>query len=246
MILRAAALVCALIFGAAVCAEPPDTSPRPLPRQAAAVPTPGPKATISTSALRPQRKPMAQPVAAQPAKPGKPGARGYVCGDPAIQGTGLKPIPAKIRGCGLSDGVTVTAVSGVPLSQPVTVDCTTAKALKTWVDKGIRPAIGKTGGGLARLEIAASYACRPRNNQKGAKVSEHGRGRAIDLAGVRLANGQVISVLAGWRQAPKIVKALHRSACGPFGTVLGPNADRFHKDHIHVDTARYRGGNYCK
>ncbi|MEZ5723473.1 MAG: extensin family protein [Paracoccaceae bacterium] len=173
-------------------------------------------------------------------------ARGQLCGVPGIEGKPVAPIAGKVAGCGLAEGVKVTAVSGVKLSTPVTVDCTTAKALKKWVDKGIRPAVGNTGGGLARLEIAASYNCRPRNNQKGAKISEHGRGRAIDLAGVRLANGEVISVLQGWKGQPKILKAIHKSACGTFGTVLGPKSDRFHQDHIHVDTARYRSGAYCR
>jgi len=39
---------------------------------------------------------------------------------------------------------------------------------------------------------------------------------------------------------------MHRAACGPFGTVLGPNADRFHQDHFHFDTARHRSGPYCR
>ncbi|MBK5945556.1 hypothetical protein CCR83_03595 [Rhodobacter veldkampii DSM 11550] len=185
-------------------------------------------------------------AAAIPARPGKPGARGTVCGDPDLQGVAVPPIPGKVAGCGLTGGVRITAVSGVSLSQPATVDCTTAKALKTWVETGILPAVGRTGGGLARLEIAASYVCRPRNNQPGAKVSEHGRGRAVDLAGLRLANGEVISVLRGFRSHPRVMKAVERSACGTFGTVLGPKADRYHQDHIHVDTARHRNGSYCK
>ena len=44
----------------------------------------------------------------------------------------------------------------------------------------------------------------------------------------------------------KALKKMHKIACGPFGTVLGPNANRFHRDHFHFDTARYRSGSYCK
>jgi hypothetical protein len=39
---------------------------------------------------------------------------------------------------------------------------------------------------------------------------------------------------------------MHKAACGPFGTVLGPNSNRFHQDHFHFDTARYRSGSYCR
>ncbi|MBD3787477.1 MAG: extensin family protein [Sphingomonadales bacterium] len=169
-----------------------------------------------------------------------------VCGTPGLTGTAIPPILSPVKGCGLADGVKITHVSGIALSMPASVDCTTAKALKTWVDRGIIPAVGNRGGGVSQLMIAGSYVCRTRNHQAGAKVSEHGRGRAIDLAGIKLANGQVITVAKDWTREGKILKAVHKSACGPFGTVLGPKSDRFHHDHIHVDTARYRGGTYCK
>jgi hypothetical protein len=42
------------------------------------------------------------------------------------------------------------------------------------------------------------------------------------------------------------MRRMHRGACGPFGTVLGPEADRYHQDHFHFDTARYRSGSYCR
>ncbi|MFC6587279.1 extensin family protein [Sulfitobacter pacificus] len=106
----------------------------------------------------------------------------------------------------------------------------------------------ETGGGLSSLRVAAHYACRTRNNQKGAKLSEHGKGRAIDISGFRLADGSEVSVLKGWnaRRYSKAMRRMHKGACGPFGTVLGPKANRFHLDHFHFDTARYRSGSYCK
>ncbi|WP_312847262.1 extensin family protein [Aliiroseovarius sp. M344] len=165
-----------------------------------------------------------------------------------IKGQNISAIPGKIRGCGVSDPVRVTEVSGVKLSQPAVMDCTTAKALNTWVREGVFPAVGRLGGGPSSLRVVAHYACRTRNNKPGAKISEHGRGRAIDIAGVRLKNGAEISVLKGWRDPVKgnVLKKMHKAACGPFGTVLGPNSDRHHKDHLHLDTARYRSGSYCR
>jgi hypothetical protein len=134
----------------------------------------------------------------------------------------------------------------VRLSTPARIDCTTARALKTWVDTGIKPAVGTRGGGVESLRIAASYVCRPRNSQSGARISEHGRGRAVDVSGIILRDGSELTVLRDWTRTPKVMKAVHGSACGPFGTVLGPKSDRFHQDHIHVDTARYRSGPYCR
>lgn len=174
--------------------------------------------------------------------------RGAVCGDPDIQGEAIGRVPGKQPGCGVSDAVRVRSVAGVSLSRGSVMDCGTARALKSWVVNGARPAIGSKGGGIARLNIAAHYACRTRNNKPGAKISEHGKGRAIDISGVRLNDGSTITVLKGWnaRGHSKPLKKMHKAACGPFGTVLGPDADRYHKDHFHFDTARYRSGSYCR
>ena len=256
-------LLAALVAGVAR-AEAPASSPRPQsnPRvaivTAAAAETVTPQVALAQAALVPGIRPLPKPArpaaltrvamsgASAPAKVGKPGQRGMICGTPGLTGTAIPAILSKVKGCGLEDGVKITQVSGIPLSLPATVDCATAQALKTWVDRGIVPAVGQRGGGVKQLVIAGSYVCRTRNHQAGAKVSEHGRGRAVDLAGIKLANGEVITVAKDWRREAKILKAVHKSACGPFGTVLGPQSDRFHDDHIHVDTARYRNGNYCK
>lgn len=179
--------------------------------------------------------------------PGTP-TRGAVCGDPAIQGLSVGRVPGKIRGCGLDNAVRISAISGVALSQQSVMDCRTAKTLKSWINGGMKPAVGKQGGGVVRLQVAAHYACRTRNSRKGAKISEHGKGRAIDISAFTLHDGSEISVLRHWGSGKKgrILKKMHRSACGKFGTVLGPNSDRHHRDHFHFDTARHRGGSYCR
>ncbi|WP_374290605.1 extensin-like domain-containing protein [Paenirhodobacter enshiensis] len=176
------------------------------------------------------------------------GMHGGLCGTTWLTGQPIPPIASRIQGCGLPDGVEVTAVSGVPLSEPVEVDCPTARAMQTWVERGILPAIGNMGGGLARIEIAGSYSCRPRDNVVGAQISEHGRGHAIDVSALVLRSGDVLSVARDWRtRLGPVLQRVHDTACGTFDTVLGPNSDRFHQDHIHVDTAPgRRGGAYCR
>jgi len=174
--------------------------------------------------------------------------KGAVCGDLAIQGEEIGRVKARLKGCGVERAVRVRSVSGVSLSQTSVMDCRTADALKKWLDRTAKPALSRTGGGLTGLKVAAHYACRTRNNKKGAKISEHGKGRAIDISAFRLRNGSEITVLHGWnnRGTKKALRKMHRGACGPFKTVLGPQADRFHRDHFHFDTAIYRGGNYCR
>ncbi|MCI2395285.1 extensin family protein [Aliiroseovarius sediminis] len=247
-------------LGLAAVAAPPDTSFRPEPRPMVqrAVPETVPTSVVKIlptalavrQSLRPKDRPrgFTQKIAAATPTPASSGRRGRICGVNEIKGQNISAIVGRIRGCGVSDPVRVTEVSGVKLSQPALMDCTTAKALNTWVRQGVVPAVGRLGGGPSSLRVVAHYACRTRNGKAGAKISEHGRGRAIDIAAIRLKSGADISVLKGWRDPVqgKVLKKMHKAACGPFGTVLGPNADRYHKDHLHLDTARYRSGAYCR
>lgn len=171
-----------------------------------------------------------------------------ICGDPAILGRPMRPILSATETCGVEAPVRVTSVAGLRLNPPATIDCRTASALRQWAEDSVRPAVGRRGGGAAGLTVTAHYICRTRNRDPDAKVSEHGRGRAIDISAIRLADGSEITVLKGWKRWRQrgILRRIHKGACGPFGTVLGPDADRFHRDHFHLDTARYRSGSYCR
>jgi hypothetical protein len=200
----------------------------------------------ASASLRPELRPKAVVTKAMAQK--RERRRGSVCGDLDIQGSKVGFVPGRINGCGVKDAVKISSVSGVGLSQQSVMDCSTAKALKTWMDRSAKPALKRKGGGLDRIKVAAHYACRTRNNRKGAKISEHGKGRAIDISGFYLRDGSLITVLKGWNAAGsrKALRTMHKGACGPFGTVLGPQSDRFHRDHFHFDTARYRSGPFCR
>ena len=177
----------------------------------------------------------------------KKAAKGALCGVRGIEGIRIDPVRSRTRGCGIADPVRVRSVDGVTLSQPAIMDCDTAKSLLSWVNDTVKPTIKRKGGGVKSLRVAAHYACRTRNNRKGARISEHGKGRAIDISAIRLKNGATLSVLNDWNSKNRrIMRKLHKGACGPFGTVLGPNSDRYHKDHFHFDTASYRSGPYCR
>ncbi|MEO0939033.1 MAG: extensin family protein [Pseudomonadota bacterium] len=172
---------------------------------------------------------------------------GAVCGDPAIKGEVIGPVPGRIPGCGIEDAVQITSVAGIGLSQASLMDCPTAQALKTWTEQSVKPAMRPLGR-LASYRVAAHYVCKTRNSQPGAKISEHGKGKAIDISAFRMQDGTVVSVQTGWddRRTRAALREVHGGACGPFGTVLGPDSDSFHQGHFHLDTASYRGGPYCK
>lgn len=165
-----------------------------------------------------------------------------------IEATRRAPVEGPGR-CGIPAAYSVTEVAGVRLSRPATLTLATAEALETWVRRVVVPEVGNRGGGLESLTVAASYACRTRNSRPDTRISEHALGRAIDISGFVFADGTRMTVEDGWRgdrRDRKLLRALHRGACGPFGTVLGPESDRYHQDHFHLDIARYRSGPYCR
>jgi hypothetical protein len=168
-----------------------------------------------------------------------------VCRDSAIEGVMIAAIKGAQNGCGIDAPVRVTAVDGVKLSMPATLDCDTARALRKWVTNEVQPAFRSTP--VVGLHVAAHYSCRGRNNVKGARISEHGRGKAIDIAGFKLANGQELSVLKDYKSSRgKPMRNVHKGACGVFGTTLGPGSDGHHENHLHFDTAKHSNGAYCK
>ena len=172
---------------------------------------------------------------------------GSVCGDSGIRGTSIARISGPISGCGISAPVRVTEIDGVKFSSGATMDCKTATSVQKWLKKKAQPAFSRHGG-ISKMTVVASYACRNRNSSKKGKLSEHAKGKAIDIAGFTLVNGQTVSVLKGWndRTYSKAFQKSHAGACGIFGTVLGPKANALHRDHFHFDTASYRSGSYCR
>lgn len=112
-------------------------------------------------------------------------------------------------------------------------------AAAAWMSEALAPAVAAAGGELTAIRIADSYNCRPRNRVAGAKMSEHGRGNAVDVGGFELGDGRVWTVAKGG--LPMALRAsMKDSACTRFATVLGPGSDGYHEDHIHVDLAQRR------
>jgi hypothetical protein len=154
-------------------------------------------------------------------------------------------------GCGARNAYRVYDISGVSFSQPALIRCEVANTLAEWIANTVQPrAKAIFGQSIVRFKVAASYACRPRNNKRGAKLSEHGMANAIDLAAFTLTDGREINVEHDWYSGPAdnraFLRAIRAEACGPFHTVLGPGSDPEHHDHIHLDLQRERGGGpYC-
>jgi hypothetical protein len=104
------------------------------------------------------------------------------------------------------------------------------------------------GQEVARVEQGGTYNCRKMARFK--LVSEHSYANAIDIRSITLKNGRQLSVLKTFGKTdaePKRPEArFWRSVAsrlydeGAFSVVITPFFDGLHKDHIHLDQARYR------
>jgi hypothetical protein len=175
------------------------------------------------------------------------GASGPICGSGEIIG---QPVP-RVDGpgqCGIRRPVLIRSVNGVALTPGATVTCDTARALSAWVGSSAKPEVARAGERLASMSVAASYSCRTRNSRAGARMSEHGRGNAIDISALTFRDGGRASIAGDWNDPEfgPMLQAMHRGACGTFGTTLGPGSDGHHQDHVHYDVARHSNGSYCR
>jgi hypothetical protein len=155
------------------------------------------------------------------------------------------------NGCFVHNAYKVRSLSGVNFSQSATINCGVANTAADWLDNVVQPAADDAfGERVVGVDIAAGFSCRPRNNRRGAKLSEHGMGNALDISAFTLESGRKIEVKQGWfagSGSKSFLKRVRAEACGPFKTVLGPGADAAHKDHIHLDLQSRRSGSaYCR
>lgn len=154
---------------------------------------------------------------------------------PAIKGPG---------GCGGEDLVRLEAIvlsptQRVALKPAAILRCTMAAAVADWVRTDMAPLAATLGTTISELDNFDSFACRGRNRVKNAKLSEHGLANALDLRGLKFANGNTLSLTD--RTVPRDIREkVLASVCTRFTTVLGPGSDWYHEDHIHLDLAQRR------
>jgi hypothetical protein len=147
--------------------------------------------------------------------------------------------------CGLEHPLMLKAIiladkKHIQLEPPVAMRCRLAGVVAQWIIDDVAPAVAASGQTLAALSGVGGYECRGRNRVAGAKLSEHAIGNALDIGGLKLANGRVISVQQN--DMPMLFTGIRASACARFSTVLGPGADASHKTHVHLDLQERRHG----
>lgn len=227
--------------------ETREAEPPPDPSEAGeATPVAGSRAAL------PRRKPETVPAAAPSpddlfaaappeATAGQP-ARPRLC---AIEGAEIERVAQPkpdIAACQVPVPVEVAALSvpqGVDLRPDAVLACAMASDFAGWVREVVAPAaVRYLGAPLAGVRIAASYHCRRRNNQPTGKYSEHATGGAIDISAFRLGDGRLVTIADGWKgkgDEKAFLQHVREEACARFLTVLSPDGDAYHQDHMHLD-----------
>jgi len=154
------------------------------------------------------------------------------------------PRRASEPACGFDDGIALrpenrSALRYTPAG--LVTACPVAAALVLWEREVLQPAaLRLLGTRVASVDHFGSYSCRRLNGRAAGGWSEHATADAVDVAGFRLADGRRISVLKDWNTAgadAAFLRAARDGACDLFATVLSPDYNAAHADHLHFDQA---------
>ena len=157
-------------------------------------------------------------------------------------GVAFEPLPDRATGPGCALIGTVKLIDiGVPTANLGAIRCGEARTFAAWARNGVAPAAYQMlGSPLARIVSMGSYACRNVVGTSGAaRRSGHAVANAIDVAAFELKDGRRVSVLNDWNSPDPAVRGflrtIHSSACRRFGTVLSPDYNAAHRDHLHIE-----------
>ena len=164
-------------------------------------------------------------------------------------GVTFRDIPAigSEQGCGIPHPVELIALSGgIKIKPAAKVNCQITEAFARWVEDELAPAARmRYLSGIKSINQLSSYSCRTMNSRRGAPMSEHSRGNAIDVGKITLNSGKSISVrkpgFFAFREK-SLLNNVRADSCKYFTTVLGPGSDVHHKDHFHFDLRKRKSG----
>lgn len=143
----------------------------------------------------------------------------------------------------------ILSISAISLSpRRAEATCGVDAALAWWMRHGVQPqARAMFHSRVVRIEHLGTVNCRriaKRGGGEGA-WSEHATGNAIDISAFVLANGRRIEIRRDWKGGVDDAAFLHAvrdEACVSFATVLSPDYNAAHADHLHLDQANRPGG----
>lgn len=188
-----------------------------------------------------------RPRAAEPDKSAQAIAQCHA--DLRREGVAFRVLPDRhfSGGCSALGAVQLEEI-GTPTANLGAMTCPLARQFARWTREAVQPAARQwLGARVVRIETMGTYACRPVNNRAGARLSEHGRANAVDVAAFVIQGGRRITVLDGWagddQRTRSFLRAVQTAGCRRFQVGLGPDANALHRDHLHFDMGP---GPYCR
>ncbi|HBM8320796.1 TPA: extensin family protein [Enterobacter cloacae] len=157
-----------------------------------------------------------------------------------------QPVADSAGACPLHNVVRVRDFGPVSLNSSFLASCPLALSSALFVSQQARPLTRTwTGSELVRIEHLGSYACRNIYHRPDARRSEHATAEALDISAFRLANGERVTILHGWRstKTQPWLQALMTASCGYYGNGLGPEYNAAHANHFHLGM---RGFGLCR
>lgn len=163
-------------------------------------------------------------------------------------GVRFTPLPNQDHGGGCSsiDAVKLLDI-GTPTTNLGAMTCPLARNFAAWAQYAVKPAARKFfGQDVVKIETFGTYSCRNIYGGRSGRLSQHAYSNAVDVSAFVLADGRRIALKTHWnadRPSQEFLRALHKSACRRFGTVLGPEYNAAHHDHFHFDMG---GNGFCR
>jgi hypothetical protein len=146
--------------------------------------------------------------------------------------------------CGYRDGIRLGAGRAREASfapADLVTSCPVASALLLWDERVVQPAARRHFGvAVTAIQHAGSFSCRRLYGRDTGPWSEHATADAVDILGFRLPDGRTVSVLRDWNGSAAeqaFLRDVRGGACRLFTTVLSPDYNAAHRDHLHLDTA---------
>lgn len=140
--------------------------------------------------------------------------------------------------CPLRDVVRVQG-GDIRLSSSFVATCPLAVAFALFERYQLQPAAQAIfGQPVTQIDHLGSFACRNVYNRSAGRLSQHASANALDIAAFRLADGRRVSVLADWPgkdDKAGFLRRISAGACRSFSTVLGPDYNAAHRNHLHLD-----------
>ena len=152
-------------------------------------------------------------------------------------------------GCVVTGAVQLLDI-GVPVTNLKSMRCGLARTFTDWVRYAVAPAAYQIlGSELVKVESFGTYSCRGivgGGEEAAKRVSEHGLANAVDISAFVLRDGRRITIEKDWRTTDpgvrRFLDTIHKSACKRFRTVLSPDYNAAHYNHLHLDMGR---GPFC-